>query len=92
MCNKSLIKDYRFSNIGDKLETFTRVTLSTNFYKQLVVVDTAEPGIDNIDTHGRSSQSIDKVHSCHHISKWFESYSVDGTVDSPNGALSRKML
>lgn len=52
---------YRFSNIGDKLKTFVCVTSSTNFYKGLVV-DTAEPGIDNIDTHGQSSQSIDKVH------------------------------
>jgi hypothetical protein len=28
--------------------------LSANFYKELIVVDTAELGIDKIDTHGRS--------------------------------------
>ena len=82
---------YRFPSIGDKLKTFICLTLSTNFYKELVVVDIAERGIDKIDTHGQSSQSIDMVHSCHHISKWFEIYSVGGTVYSPNGALSRKM-
>jgi len=60
---------YRFSNISDKLKTFICVRLSTNFCTELVVIDTAEPGIDNIDTHEQSSQSIDNVHSCHHISK-----------------------
>jgi len=45
---------YRFSDIGDRLKTFMCVTLSTFFCKESVVVDTAEHGIDNINTHGGS--------------------------------------
>jgi hypothetical protein len=40
------------------IKTFIWVMLSTNFYTELVVIDAAEFGSGNINTHEQSSQSI----------------------------------